>query len=120
MSQVCWRYSIKKRSSTDLYDYDKNNNEYKFILDINNTKNITLPVGIYDRPQLFKAQGKSYVFFFNSSNSEIYAYDKEGNEIEGFPVIGQSLIDLKDIDKDKKLEFITQDDQKTLSIYRME
>ena len=99
--------------------------DYKVFLDnhrahINNTKNIALPVGIYDRPQLFKAQGKSYVFFFNSSNSEIYAYDKEGNEIEGFPVIGQSLIDLKDIDKDKKLEFITQDDQKTLSIYRME
>ena len=30
---------LKKRSSTELNDYDKNNNEYKFTLDINNTKN---------------------------------------------------------------------------------
>ena len=27
----------KETPSTDLSDYDKNNNEYKFILDINNT-----------------------------------------------------------------------------------
>ena len=99
--------------------------EFKVFLDnhrahINNTKNILLPVGIYDRPQLFKIKSNSLVFFLNSSNSEIYAYDREGVKIEGFPVIGQSLIDLKDIDKDKKLEFITLDDQKTLSIYRME
>ena len=29
----------KETSSTNLGDYDKNNNEYKFIFDINNTKN---------------------------------------------------------------------------------
>ena len=29
----------KETPSTDLGNYDKNNNEYKFILDINNSKN---------------------------------------------------------------------------------
>ena len=29
----------KETPSTDLDNYDKNNNEYKFILDINYTKN---------------------------------------------------------------------------------
>ncbi|MAJ31280.1 MAG: hypothetical protein CMC18_01310 [Flavobacteriaceae bacterium] len=111
-----------EKSEFHFFDARK---DYKVFLDnhrahINNTKNILLPVGIYDRPQLFKVKGNSFVFFLNSSNSEIYAYDREGIKIEGFPIIGQSLIDLKDIDKDKKLEFITLDDQKTLSIYRME
>ena len=83
-------------------------------------KRMSLDYGIYTDPQLFVENDKIYISLLDAAAKKLYLYDSNGKLLPGFPVVAASAIDLKDIDSDKKVEFITKDEGTFLTLYRVE
>jgi hypothetical protein len=82
-------------------------------------KKVELELGVYSKPKIFYINDKIYVGVTDIQNRRIYLYDSQAEPIPGFPVFGSSLIDLVDMDKDKKLELVAKDRDNSLIVYRM-
>jgi len=82
-------------------------------------KKIELDLGLYSKPKIFYLYNKIYVSITDIQNQKIYLFDSNANPISNFPVFGTSVIDLEDIDNDKKLEFVTKDTDDSLIIYKI-
>lgn len=82
-------------------------------------KKVTLDLGVYSKPQIFYINNKIYVSITDIQNQKIYLFDSNAKSISNFPVFGTSIIDLEDIDNDKKLEFVTKDTDNSLIVYKI-
>src|SRR5690606_33493935 len=80
-------------------------------------KKVELELGVYSRPKIFYLYDKIYVSVTDLQNQKIFLYDSQGEPIAGFPVFGGSLIDLTDMDNDKKLELVAKDRDNSLIVY---
>lgn len=76
-----------------------------------------LELGVYSRPQLFYVNNKIYVSVSDIQSQKVYLFDSNGKTISGFPVFGNYKIDLQDIDKDKKIEIVTKEQENALIVY---
>ncbi len=82
-------------------------------------KKVELDLGVYSKPKIFYIYDKIYVSVTDIQNQQIYLYDSQADPIPGFPVYGSSLIDLTDMDNDRKLELVAKDQENSLIVYKM-
>ncbi|MBA6154053.1 ribonuclease HII [Gelidibacter maritimus] len=84
------------------------------------THKVELDFGEYTPPKIFYVNNKIYVSVTDLQAKKVYLFDSLGKPIDNFPVYGNSTIDLDNIDKGKRPEFVTKGDQNSIIIYRLE
>lgn len=77
-----------------------------------------LDFGNYTNPVIFYLNDKIYVSVTDLQSKKIYLFDSLAKIQNNFPVYGNSTIDLKNIDKDYNLEFVTIGDSNSIIIYQ--
>ncbi|KAB7528085.1 ribonuclease HII [Flagellimonas olearia] len=82
-------------------------------------KKVELDLGVYSKPKIFYIYDKIYVSVTDIQNQKIYLFDSQAEPIPNFPVFGNSLIDLTDMDNDRKLELVAKDQENSLIVYKM-
>ncbi|WP_242130497.1 ribonuclease HII [Aestuariivivens marinum] len=83
------------------------------------SKTRELDYGNYSPPKLFYINDKIYVTLTDLQAQKIYLFDSQNEMLPNFPVYGNSLIDLDNIDKDRNLEFVTKGDNNTIILYQI-
>ena len=82
-------------------------------------KKVELEIGVFTSPKIFYIYDKIYVSVTDIQSQKIYLFDSQAKPIANFPVYGNSLIDLVDMDGDKKLELVAKDQENSLIVYKM-
>ena len=82
-------------------------------------KKVELELGVYSKPKIFYIYDKIYVAVTDIQNHQIYLFDSQAEPIPNFPVFGSSLIDLTDMDNDRKLELVAKDQDNSLIVYKI-
>lgn len=82
-------------------------------------KTIELDFGIYSQPNIFYINNKIYVSVTDSQAHKVYLFDSNGILRPNFPVYGNSAMDLRILDKQGTLGFVTQGEDDSLLIYRI-
>ncbi|WP_190809788.1 ribonuclease HII [Flagellimonas sp. S3867] len=82
-------------------------------------KKVALDLGVYSKPKIFYIYDKIYVSVTDFQNQKIYLFDSQAKPISNFPVFGNSLIDMVDMDNDKKLELVAKDQENSIIVYKM-
>tara|TARA_R110002050_G_scaffold273113_1_gene417016 strand:+ start:3192 stop:5621 length:2430 start_codon:yes stop_codon:yes gene_type:complete len=82
-------------------------------------KSIELDYGNYSKPKLFYLNDKIYVAVTDLQTQKVYLYDSQTKLLSNFPVYGNSIIDLNNIDKDSDLEFITKGETNSILLYQI-
>ena len=80
-------------------------------------RKVELELGVYSKPKIFYIYDKIYVGVTDIQNHKIYLFDSQAEPIPNFPVFGSSLIDLTDMDNDRKLELVAKDQDNSLIVY---
>ncbi len=80
---------------------------------------IELDYGNYSRPSIFYINDKIYVTITDLQAKKVFLYDSQGKLRPNFPVYGNALIDLDNIDRDQNLEFVTKGDSNTVILYKI-
>jgi hypothetical protein len=81
--------------------------------------NINLPFGRYSKPKIFNESSRMLIGISDFSENNIYLYEDNGELINGFPLKGNSIIDIRDSDKDGKIEVITRLDNYSIVSYEV-
>ncbi len=80
---------------------------------------IKLPYGNFSKPKIFNVLKKTFIGITDLSENKIYIYNNNGKLSDGFPLSGNSIIDVKDSDNDNKIEIITRLDDYSIVIYEI-
>lgn len=80
---------------------------------------LELDFGNYTAPEIFYINNKIYVSVTDLQAQKVLLFDSQGKSIDNFPVYGNSPIDLDNIDKDNKLEFITKGENNSILLYEI-
>ena len=107
-------------SSDNLIDI-KNNNLVHISENILSVKgiNINLPFGRYSKPKIFNESSRMLIGISDFSENNIYLYEDNGELIKGFPLKGNSIIDIRDSDNDGKIEVLTRLDNYSIVSYEV-
>ena len=81
--------------------------------------NINLPFGRYSKPKIFNESSRMLIGISDFSENNIYLYEDNGELIKGFPLKGNSIIDIRDSDKDGKIEVLTRLDKYSIVSYEV-
>ena len=81
--------------------------------------NVKLPFGRYSKPKIFNVSGNILIGITNLKENNIYLYKDNGELLEGFPLKGNSIIDVKNSDKDDKIEILTRLDKYSIVCYEI-
>jgi hypothetical protein len=81
--------------------------------------NVKLPFGRYSKPKIFNESGNMLIGITNLDESNIYLYQDNGKLLDGFPVKGNSIIDVKNSDKDDGIEILTRLDKYSIVSYEI-
>jgi len=107
-------------SSENLIDVVDNNlvylNENRLTI-----KGITveLPFSIFSKPKIFIDSKIMLVGITDLKEDRIYLYTDNGELVKGFPIKGNSVIDIKDSDNDGKIEIISRLDNFSIVSYEI-
>lgn len=82
-------------------------------------KKVELDLGVYTAPKIFYIYDKIYVAVTDIQSQKIYLFDSQAKSISNFPVFGNSMIDLADIDNDRKLELVAKDQENSIIVYKL-
>ncbi len=80
---------------------------------------VDLDFATYSKPKLFYIKNKIYVSVTNLQSHKVLLFDSQGKSLPNFPVYGNSVIELDNIDKDASLEFITKGEANNILIYEI-
>jgi len=80
---------------------------------------VNLPYGNYTSPQIFYINDTIYISVTNIDSSKVYLFFSSGKLVNGFPVFGNSSIDLKNIDNDKNLELVVKSEKDSFILYEI-
>lgn len=83
------------------------------------SRTIELDYGNYTRPRIFYLNDKIYVTITDLQSKKVFLYDSQGKLIPNFPIYGNSLITLDNIDGDRNLEFVTKGDTNSVILYKI-
>ena len=78
-----------------------------------------LELGVYLEPHIFYVYDKIYVTTTDIQNGQVQLFDSSNRSIPGFPVFGNSVSDLADMDNDGKPELVTKDSDNSLIVYSL-
>ena len=82
-------------------------------------KKIELDFGLYTRPKIFYIYDKIYVSVTDIQNQKVYLFDSQAKSISNFPVFGSAIIDMTDMENDRKLEIVVKDQENSLIVYQL-
>ncbi len=82
-------------------------------------KKIQLELGVYLKPIIFYLNDKIYVSVTDIQNQKIYLFDSQAESIPNFPIFGNSVIDMADINNNKKAELVFKDQENTIQVYKI-
>ncbi len=82
-------------------------------------KKTELDVGVYTAPHIFYVNDRIFVSITDIQNENSYLFDSEAGTIPGFPISGNSGIDLSDMDKDGQLEAVIKDAGNAITVYQL-
>ncbi len=82
-------------------------------------KKVELELGVYSKPKIFYIYDKIYVSVTDIQNQKIYLFDSQAKPIPNFPVFGNSLVDMTDMENDRKLEIVAKDQDNSLIVYKL-
>jgi len=80
-------------------------------------RKVELDLGVYSKPRIFYINDKIFVSVTDIQNQKIYLFDSLAKPIPNFPVYGSSIIELSDMDNDKKLELVAKDLDNSIVVY---
>jgi hypothetical protein len=80
---------------------------------------VTLDFGLYSAPQIFYINNKIYVSVTDLQAKKVYVFDSNATLLNGFPVYGNSLIDLNNADGDPALELVVQGEEDEVLLYEV-
>jgi hypothetical protein len=80
---------------------------------------IELPFGIYTAPTISIVNRKTFISITETQENKLYVYNKSGSLISGFPVYGTSIIDLGDLTKNGKTNFVVKGAAKNILLYEI-
>ncbi|MFY0713551.1 ribonuclease HII [Seonamhaeicola sp. NFXS20] len=83
------------------------------------SKTTELDFGNYSKPEIFYINDKIYVTVTDKQSHKVYLFDSLSKLIPNFPVYGNSLIQLDNIDKDRNLELVTKGDSNSIILYQI-
>ncbi|WP_375236194.1 hypothetical protein [Winogradskyella sp.] len=83
------------------------------------SKILDLDFGNYTMPRIFYLYDKIYISTTDLDAKKVFIYDSQGKLLPKFPVFGTASIDLQNLDKKRGLELITQSDNKTIIVYKI-
>jgi len=81
-------------------------------------KSKALDYGNYTHPKIFYLNDKIYVSLTDLQVQKTYLFDSQLKTIYGFPIYGNSAIDLANIDTDDNLELVTKGEHNSIIIYQ--
>ena len=81
--------------------------------------NVELPFSRFSKPKIFIDSKTTLVSITDMTNNEVYLYRDNGKLLEGFPIKGSSVIDIKDSDNDGKLEILSVIDNFSIVSYEI-
>ncbi len=82
-------------------------------------KSVTMDLGVYTKPKIFYIYDIIYVSTTDIQNQKTYLFYSNGRSVADFPVLGNGMADLADIDNDRKLELVTKDQNNNLVVYKL-
>lgn len=82
-------------------------------------KTLELDFGVYTVPKLYYINNKIYVTITDVQAKKVYLYDSNGELFPNFPVYGNSVLSLGNMDKDPNLEFVVQGEENGILIYQI-
>ena len=82
-------------------------------------KKVRLNNGVYTAPVIFYLGDVLYIQVTDIQNGKVYLFDSNADLFGGFPVDGNSSVDLMDMNGDRKLEMVTRDAANALTIYQL-
>lgn len=78
-----------------------------------------LDYGNYSKPNIFYLYDKIYVSVTDKQTQKVYLFDSNAKLLNNFPVYGTSAIDMANIDRGRRLEFVTKGESDTVLIYQI-
>jgi len=82
-------------------------------------KKVALDLGVYSQPTIFYLNDKIYVSVTDIQNQKSYLFDSQAEAIPDFPIYGSSIIDLTDMDNDKRPELVIKDQDNSIRAYKI-
>ncbi|MBT8246023.1 MAG: ribonuclease HII, partial [Winogradskyella sp.] len=83
------------------------------------SKTIDLDYGSYTSPEIFYLNDKIYVSITDLQSKKVYIFDSLGKLLPNFPVFGTASAKLQNLDRKRGLELVTQADEKTILVYKI-
>src|SRR5690606_2571075 len=80
---------------------------------------VSLDFGLYTEPQIFFLNNKIYVSVTDTQAHRVYLFDSNAELQPGFPVYGNSAIDLGNADGDASLELTVMGDEDSVLVYEV-
>lgn len=80
---------------------------------------VTLPYGAYTAPKIFYLNNIIYVSVTDRETEKVYLFYSNGTPVNGFPVYGNTAIDLANADKDNALELLVQSETNDILVYKI-
>ncbi len=81
---------------------------------------ISLDYGLYTAPKIFYIKDKLYITITDTQAHKVYLFDSKAKLFSGFPVYGNSTIDLKNMNNHGGLELLVRGDEDTILVYEVE
>ncbi|MEP5339240.1 MAG: ribonuclease HII [Algibacter sp.] len=82
-------------------------------------KTVNLDFGNYSEPKIFYINDKIYVSITDLQSRKVHLYDSQTKPLPNFPVYGNSIMTLDNIDKDAALEFVTKGENNAILLYQI-
>lgn len=82
-------------------------------------KKVELELGVYTKPVIFYLNDKIYVSVTDIQNQKIYMFDSQAEAIPNFPIFGNSVIDMADMNRNKKPELVFKDQENSIKVYKI-
>jgi len=83
------------------------------------SRRLDLDYGNYSDPKIFYLNDKIYVTITDLDSKKVYLFDSQAKPISNFPIFGTSAAHLQNLDKASGLELITQVDDKSFLVYKL-
>ncbi|MBN4070256.1 ribonuclease HII [Olleya sp. AH-315-F22] len=81
-------------------------------------KTYELDFGNYTAPKIFYLDDKIYISLTDLQTQKVYLFDSQARLLNNFPVYGNSIIALDNIDADRNLEFVVKGESNSIIVYK--
>ena len=82
-------------------------------------KIVNLDFGLYTNPQLFQFRKRTLIALTDTQTQKVFVFDENAELLEGFPVYGNSKVDIANADLDSRLELVVKGEDDEILIYKL-